>query len=88
MNDSARIFQINTGKILPHLGTCSEDCNQHATGLSRPVASFITSNTGNASLRILSYYDHPISSDPIEGANNKIETLKQQAYEYRDKEYL
>ncbi|MGL1863361.1 MAG: transposase [Pseudodesulfovibrio sp.] len=28
---------------------------------------------------ILAYYDHPISSGPIEGTNNKIKTLKRQA---------
>jgi len=37
---------------------------------------------------ILSYYDHPISSGPIEGPNNKIKTLKRQAYGYRDKEFF
>ena len=37
---------------------------------------------------ILSYYDHPISSGPIEGTNNKIKTLKGQAYGYRDKEFF
>ena len=37
---------------------------------------------------ILSYYDHPISSGPIEGTNNKIKTLKRQAYGYRDKEFF
>ena len=35
---------------------------------------------------ILAYYDHPISSGPIEGTNNKIKTLKRQAYGYRDTE--
>lgn len=37
---------------------------------------------------ILSYYYHPISSGPIEGTNNKIKTLKRQAYGYRDKEFF
>ncbi len=36
----------------------------------------------------LSRYDHPISSGPIEGANNKIKTLKRQAYGCRDKEFF
>jgi transposase len=37
---------------------------------------------------ILTYYDHPISSGPIEGTNNKIKTLKRQAYGYRDMEFF
>ncbi|WP_419786521.1 ISL3 family transposase [Pseudodesulfovibrio sp.] len=37
---------------------------------------------------VLSYYDHPISSGPIEGTNNKIKTLKRQAYGYRDNEFF
>lgn len=37
---------------------------------------------------ILSYYDHPISSGPIGGTNNKIKTLKRPAYSYRDKEFF
>jgi transposase len=37
---------------------------------------------------ILSYYDHPISSGPIKGTNNKIKTLKRQAYGYWDKEFF
>ena len=38
--------------------------------------------------RILAYYDHPISSGPIEGTNNKIKTMKRQAYGYRDQEFF
>jgi transposase len=37
---------------------------------------------------ILAYYDHPISSGPMEGTNNKIKTLKRQAYGYRDTEFF
>ena len=37
---------------------------------------------------ILAYYDYPISSGPLEGLNNKIKTLKRQAYGYRDKEFF
>ena len=33
---------------------------------------------------ILNWYDHPISSGPLEGTNNKIKTLKRQAYGFRD----
>ncbi|WP_298502309.1 ISL3 family transposase [uncultured Sphaerochaeta sp.] len=37
---------------------------------------------------ILAYYDHPISTGPLEGTNNKIKTLQKQAYGFRDREFL
>jgi transposase len=37
---------------------------------------------------LLSYYDHPISTGPLEGTNNKIKTLQRQAYGFRDKEFF
>jgi len=39
-------------------------------------------------LRILAWYDYPISTGPLEGTNNKIKTLKRQAYGFRDQEFL
>lgn len=37
---------------------------------------------------ILAWYDFPISTGPLEGTNNKIQTMKRQAYGYRDLEFL
>ena len=37
---------------------------------------------------ILAYYDFPISTGPLEGTNNKIKTMKRQAYGFRDQEFL
>lgn len=37
---------------------------------------------------ILAYYDYPISTGPLEGTNNKIKTLKRQAYGFRDHEFF
>lgn len=37
---------------------------------------------------ILAYYDYPISTGPLEGTNNKIKTMKRQAYGFRDKGFL
>lgn len=37
---------------------------------------------------LLAYYDCPISTGPLEGANNKIKTMKRQAYGYRDQEFF
>jgi transposase len=37
---------------------------------------------------LLAYYDVMISSGPLEGTNNKIKTMKRQAYGFRDKEFF
>lgn len=37
---------------------------------------------------ILAWYEHPISTGPLEGVNNKIKTLKRTAYGYRNEEYF
>jgi transposase len=37
---------------------------------------------------VLAYYKHPISTGPLEGTNNKIKTMKRQAYGYRDHEFF
>jgi transposase len=39
-------------------------------------------------LGILAHYDYPISTGPLEGTNNKIKTMKRQAYGFRDSEFL
>ena len=38
--------------------------------------------------RLLTYFDHRISTGPLEGLNNKIKVLKRQAYGFRDMEYF
>ena len=37
---------------------------------------------------ILNWYHQQISTGPLEGTNNKIKTMKRQAYGYRDQEYF
>ncbi len=37
---------------------------------------------------LLAYFGHRITSGPIEGINNKIKTLKRQAYGYRDMDFF
>jgi len=37
---------------------------------------------------ILAYYDHRISTGPLEGTNNKIKTLQRQAYGFRDRAFF
>ncbi len=37
---------------------------------------------------ILAYYDFHISTGPLEGTNNKIKTMKRQAYGFRDHDFF
>ena len=37
---------------------------------------------------VLAYYNFRISTGPLEGANNKIKTMKREAYSYRDEEFF
>jgi len=37
---------------------------------------------------ILNYYNYPISTGPLEGTNNKIKTMKRQAYGFRDQAFF
>jgi transposase len=37
---------------------------------------------------LLAYYDYPISTGPLEGTNNKIKTMKRQAYGFRDLDFF
>jgi transposase len=37
---------------------------------------------------LLAYYTYPISTGPLEGTNNKIKTMKRQAYGFRDQEFF
>jgi transposase len=37
---------------------------------------------------LLAYYDAMITSGPLEGTNNKIKTMKRQAYGFRDREFF
>ena len=37
---------------------------------------------------ILAWYDYPISTGPLVGTNNKIKTMKRQAYGFRDHEFF
>ena len=37
---------------------------------------------------LMNWYTYPISTGPLEGTNNKIQTMKRQAYGYRDAEFF
>jgi transposase len=57
-----------------------------ASGI-RLLIQFANTLAGHRS-GILAWYDHPISTGPLEGTNNKIKTLKRQAYGYRNQDYF
>ncbi len=57
-----------------------------ASGI-RMLQRFANTLAGHRS-GILAWYRYPISTGPLEGTNNKITTLKRQAYGYRDQEYF
>jgi transposase len=52
--------------------------------LLKPLAKTIAAHCNG----ILAWYDDRISTGPLEGTNNKIKTMKRQAYGYRDTEFL
>jgi transposase len=60
---------------------------QAETSGIRMLKNFAKTLRGHA-WGILRYYDHPISTGPLEGTNNKIKTMKRQAYGFRDSEFL
>ena len=57
-----------------------------ATGI--PQLNTLAQTFQNHQEGILAYYDYPITTGPLEGINNKIKTLKRQAYGFRDLEFF
>jgi len=51
--------------------------------LQQMAATLATYRSG-----LLAYYDVTITSGPLEGTNNKIKTMKRQAYGFRDREFF
>ena len=39
-------------------------------------------------LDIMNWFSHPISTGPLEGVDDKIKTMKRQAYGFRDQEFF
>jgi len=61
-------------------------CQAYASGIHhfRKLADSLLAHSHG----ILAYFDHRITTGPLEGLNNTIKTLKRQAYGYRDMEYF
>lgn len=56
------------------------------TGVTKIIK--LANMIGSHRTGILNWFDHQISTGPLEGLNNKIKVLKRRAYGYRDKEYF
>jgi transposase len=59
-----------------------------AEGSGIPIVVGLAQTLREHALGLMAYYDYPISTGPLEGTNNKIKTMKRQAYGYRDKEFF
>lgn len=72
--------QLNKSKAIAWLKDWCAQAQQSKIPLLMKFANTIAVHrTG-----ILAYYDFPISTGPLEGINNKIKTMKRQAYGFRD----
>jgi transposase len=54
--------------------------NAHLTAMADTVETHLDG--------ILNYYDHPITTGPLEGINKQIKVLKRAAYGFQDMEYF
>ena len=65
-----------------------DDWIKRADNSGVPQLKTMAQTMAGSSFGILAWYDHPISSGPMEGTNNKIKTMKRQAYGFRDQEFF
>ena len=71
------------------LGEWHLDCwieQAEASGIRQLIKFARTLRTHRQS--ILAWYEHPISTGPLEGTNNKIKLLQRQAFGYSDREFF
>jgi len=61
---------------------------EQAQSIDIPAFQAVATTLRKHALSILAWYKHPITTGPLEGLNNKIKTLKRQAYGFRDLEYF
>ena len=65
-----------------------EDWCQRARSSGIAILAKLANTIARARTGLLAWYDHPISTGPLEGLNNKIKVLKRRAYGYRDLDYF
>ena len=64
------------------------DWVSYAESTEIPELVSLAASLRRHALGLLDYYGSEITSGPIEGLNNKIKTMKRQAYGFRDPEFL
>ena len=80
--------QIWSQKNKKEAETFLDDWIERADNSGVPQLKTMAQTMAGSRFGILAWYDHPISSGPMEGTNNKIKTMKRQAYGYRDQEFF
>lgn len=86
LKEELRLFWAETFRWPAQLFLRSWCQRAIATGLS-PLKTMAKTLT-RLEHGLLSYFDHRISSGPMEGTNNKIKTVQRQSYGIRDREYF
>jgi len=84
-DDLKRIYQQATPAAMAY--ALVTWCRRAEELRNRSVTAFSTRLKRHA-YGILNYCNYPISTGPLEGANNKIKVLKRIAYGYHDEEYF
>ena len=86
LKDDLKQLWEQSGKFPARLKLYDWHHQAHASGV-RVLHDFARTLLSHAH-GILAWYDHPISTGPLEGTNNKIKTMNRQHYGLRDQEFL
>ncbi len=86
LKEELRLFSDNTFRWPAQLFLRAWCDRAIATGF-RPLITMAKTLT-RLEEGLLSYFEHRISSGPMEGTNNKIKTVQRQSYGIRDREYF
>jgi transposase len=68
--------------------TFLDDWISQAESSDVPILTKFATTLSDHRKGLLAYYDFPISNGPLEGTNNKIKTMKRQAYGFRDRDFF
>ncbi len=89
VGSSKRVCQLDTGNwVVRMVETFLDDWIKRATVSKVTLLMKFAKTLKKHKRGILAYYDYPISTGPLEGTNNKIKTMKRQAYGFRDKDFF
>ena len=86
LKEDLRQFWEQPGKTFATLFLAGWIKRAEASGIKvlQQMAKALAAHRGG----LLAYYDAMITSGPMEGTNNKIKTMKRQAYGFRDREFF